>query len=139
MPSPTVLGLSGSVPRAISTPLDKPSPSSSLLGSRIWRVFAGDAIRLDVPEPLLATRVNAPETFAPMVMLRVAVVPEGSTETEPTLIAGGANAGRNENVAPVKFAPVTTKLEKVVAMGFWLTTFGLIDRTEGAGMTVKLA
>src|SRR5437016_8419146 len=126
MPSLTVLAFSGSVPSAISIALMRPSPSSSLLGSRMWRVLAAVAIRLDVQELLLAANVNVPDTFAHTVMLKVAVVPEGSTPTEPTLMAGGVNAGRNEKVAPVRLAPVTTKLEIVLAVELWLITLGLM-------------
>jgi hypothetical protein len=45
-----------------------------------------------------------------MLRLKVAAVPVPLIKADVTVIAGGENTGTNENVAPVRFTPVTWKL-----------------------------
>ena len=84
----------------------RPSTSTSI---PTCRVFAADGNASELPSALAATRAKSPEAIPPTVKLSVADVPDEFTRTVPIAIAGGDSAGTNENVAPVRFTPVTWK------------------------------
>jgi hypothetical protein len=89
--------------------LVRPSPSESAFGSeeRIVKVFLAEGVAEVLTVPLVATSANDPVALE--VRLRV-IVAEAPFELMTTLeipIAGGLKTGAKENVAPVRFAPVT--------------------------------
>ena len=90
-----MLALNGSVPRAISTALVRPSLSSSPSGPMMRSVLAADGTWLELPEPLVATNVNEPAALAAIERLSVAEVPDGSAAMEVMEMVGGTvPAGR---------------------------------------------
>jgi len=89
--------------------------------------------RLELPVPVVATTTNLPKALGLVVRLIMAVTPVGSTVTDPTLTAVGLKAGRNENVAPIRFAPLTTTDEAV----FDKLALGKIEETTGLEVTTK--
>jgi hypothetical protein len=88
--------------------LVKPSPSKSAFGSeeRTVRVLLVEGTAEEIPVPVVATTVNDPLAFEASVNVIVAVVPFVMF-TLDAVIAGGVKAGKKENVAPVRFSPVT--------------------------------
>src|SRR6266850_2221231 len=75
--------------------------------------FNGVQYALELPAPFVATTTNLPKALGLVVRATKAVAPVGSTVTDPTLTAVGLKAGRNENVAPIRFAPLTITDEAV--------------------------
>lgn len=124
------LGSSGSEPEAISTALEKPSPSVSALGSRILKVLFLPETELELPDPFVATSVKAPSAPGAIVKFRTADVPLGSVETEFTVMT---DAGVKANVEPVKLNPVTLKNCTFVAVAELSVNLGVTAKITGAG------
>lgn len=81
-----------------------------------------------------ATTVNKPTAFEASVRVMVAEVPFPLMFTLETVMSAGVNAGKKENVAPVRLEPFTVKL----TVGVLSTGVGLIEVMTGTASTVKL-
>src|SRR5687768_5640284 len=96
-------------------------------------VFAGVGLVSEVPAGLVASTTCWPDTFAATFNVRLADAPDGVTELTVNVIAGGAESGSTENVALVRFAPVTMKSGTMV---FASTAFCCSDVITGFGNTL---
>lgn len=114
----------------------RPSPSKSAFGSaeNTVSVLLADEICDELPLEVVATAVNDPLAFEASVNVIVAEVPFPLMFTLEAVIAAGLNAGRKENVEPVRLEPFTVKL----TVGVFKTSVGLTEVTTGLVSTVKL-
>src|SRR5215831_11469753 len=139
MPSPSESGLSGSVPSAISTALVRPSPSASPSGAMMVSVLFAPGSWVELPAPLLATRVNAPTASEVRSSDNVAERPSGATIAVATATFAGTNAGAKANVAPVRLAPVTTNAGTWTGAPVLIMNLGVMLLMAGTWTTSKLS
>ena len=88
-----------------------------------------------LPFVLVAMTVKEPTAFDATVSVMVAEVPLPLMFTLETVMAAGMNAGKKENVAPVRLEPFTVKL---LIVGALRTCVGAIEVMTGTATTVKL-